>query len=47
MLQIMLPMSRATMITIAMFSFIAHWTSYFWPLVYDGGRRRASVDDGH
>ncbi len=33
MLRIMLPMSKASMITIAMFSFIAHWNSYFWPLV--------------
>jgi sn-glycerol 3-phosphate transport system permease protein len=33
MTRIMLPMSKATMITIAMFSFIAHWNSYFWPLV--------------
>ena len=31
--QIMLPMSKATMITIAMFSFISHWNAYFWPLV--------------
>jgi len=33
MAKIMLPMSKATMITIAMFSFIARWNSYFWPLV--------------
>ena len=33
MLHIMLPMSRAAMITIAMFSFISIWNSYFWPLV--------------
>ncbi len=33
MLRIMLPMSKSSMITIAMFSFIAHWNSYFWPLV--------------
>jgi sn-glycerol 3-phosphate transport system permease protein len=31
--RIMLPMSKATMVTIAMFSFIAHWNAYFWPLV--------------
>lgn len=31
--QIMLPMSKATMVTIAMFSFISHWNAYFWPLV--------------
>lgn len=33
MTRIMLPMSKSTMITIAMFSFISHWNSYFWPLV--------------
>ncbi len=33
MVRIMLPMSKSTMIIIAMFSFIAHWNSYFWPLV--------------
>lgn len=33
MTRIMLPMSRSTMITIAMFSFISHWNEYFWPLV--------------
>ncbi len=33
MTRIMLPMSKSYMITIAMFSFIAHWNDYFWPLV--------------
>lgn len=33
MLQIMLPMNKSAMITIALFSFIDHWNSYFWPLV--------------
>ncbi|MGI6636500.1 MAG: carbohydrate ABC transporter permease [Christensenellales bacterium] len=33
MLQIMLPMSKSAMVTIAMFSFISHWNEYFWPLV--------------
>lgn len=33
MTRIMLPMSKSTMITVAMFSFIAHWNAYFWPLV--------------
>lgn len=33
MTQIMLPMSKSSMITIAMFSFISTWNSYFWPLV--------------
>lgn len=33
MTKIMLPMSTSTMITIALFSFIDHWNSYFWPLV--------------
>ncbi|MGI6671220.1 MAG: carbohydrate ABC transporter permease [Christensenellales bacterium] len=32
-LQIMLPMSKSAMVTIAMFSFISHWNEYFWPLV--------------
>lgn len=33
MMQIMLPMSKSAMVTIAMFSFISHWNEYFWPLV--------------
>ena len=33
MVQIMLPMCKSAMITIAMFSFIGTWNSYFWPLV--------------
>lgn len=33
MLRIMLPMCKSNMITIAMFSFIGTWNSYFWPLV--------------
>ncbi len=33
MTHIMLPMSKSTMITIALFSFVSHWNSYFWPLV--------------
>ena len=33
MLRIMLPMCKSSMITIAMFSFIGTWNSYFWPLV--------------
>ncbi len=31
--RIMLPMCKSSIITIAMFSFISHWNSYFWPLV--------------
>lgn len=31
--KIMLPMSKSTMITIALFSFVSHWNAYFWPLV--------------
>ncbi len=31
--QIMLPMAKSSMITVALFSFIGHWNSYFWPLV--------------
>ncbi|UJF33621.1 carbohydrate ABC transporter permease [Paenibacillus hexagrammi] len=31
--KIMLPMARPTLITFALFSFIAHWNDYFWPLV--------------
>lgn len=30
---IMLPICQPTMVTIAMFSFVSHWNSYFWPLV--------------
>lgn len=33
MLRIMLPMCKSAMVTIAMFSFIGTWNSYFWPLV--------------
>lgn len=33
MVQICLPMCKSSMITIAMFSFIGTWNSYFWPLV--------------
>ena len=33
MLRIMLPMCKPAMVTIAMFSFIGTWNSYFWPLV--------------
>ena len=33
MFQIMLPMCKSAMVTIAMFSFIGTWNSYFWPLV--------------
>jgi sn-glycerol 3-phosphate transport system permease protein len=33
MARIMLPMSKSTMVTIALFSFVSHWNSYFWPLV--------------
>jgi len=33
MLQIMLPMCKSAMVTIAMFSFIGVWNAYFWPLV--------------
>ena len=33
MTQIMLPMCKSSMVTIAMFSFVDHWNAYFWPLV--------------
>ncbi|MCD8046110.1 MAG: carbohydrate ABC transporter permease [Clostridiales bacterium] len=33
MTNIMLPMARSTMVTIALLSFISHWNAYFWPLV--------------
>lgn len=33
MARILLPMARSSMITIALFSFVSHWNSYFWPLV--------------
>ncbi len=33
MTQIMLPMCKSAMVTIAMFSFIGTWNAYFWPLV--------------
>lgn len=31
--RIMVPMAKPTLITFALFSFIAHWNDYFWPLV--------------
>ena len=31
--RIMLPMAKAALITICLFSFIGTWNSYFWPLV--------------
>lgn len=33
MFRVMLPMSRASIITAGLFSFISTWNSYFWPLV--------------
>ena len=33
MFRVMLPMSRSTIITAELFSFISTWNSYFWPLV--------------
>lgn len=33
MFKIMVPMAKPAMVTIALFSFIGHWNSYFWPLV--------------
>ena len=32
-LKIMIPMAKPVLVTFAMFSFIAHWNDYFWPLV--------------
>lgn len=31
--RIMIPMSRSTIITIMLFTFIGRWNAYFWPLV--------------
>ncbi len=31
--KIMIPMAKPSLITFALFSFIAHWNDYFWPLV--------------
>ena len=31
--RLMVPMSKATMVTTVLFSFISHWNAYFWPLV--------------
>lgn len=31
--RLMVPMSKATMVTTILFSFINHWNAYFWPLV--------------
>jgi sn-glycerol 3-phosphate transport system permease protein len=33
MFKVMLPMSKATFATVALFSFVSHWNAYFWPLV--------------
>jgi len=32
-MKIMVPMAKPVLITFGMFSFIAHWNDYFWPLV--------------
>lgn len=32
-LKIMVPMSKPVIITFILFSFVAHWNDYFWPLV--------------
>ncbi|QYR23182.1 carbohydrate ABC transporter permease [Paenibacillus sp. sptzw28] len=31
--KLMVPMAKPTLVTFALFSFIAHWNDYFWPLV--------------
>jgi sn-glycerol 3-phosphate transport system permease protein len=31
--KIMLPMSRAALSTVTLFSFVNHWNEYFWPLI--------------
>jgi sn-glycerol 3-phosphate transport system permease protein len=31
--KIMLPMSRAALSTVTLFSFVSHWNEYFWPLI--------------
>ncbi|TWT25402.1 carbohydrate ABC transporter permease [Planomicrobium sp. CPCC 101110] len=31
--KIMLPLAKPVLVTLALFSFIAHWNDYFWPLV--------------
>lgn len=31
--RIMVPMSKSTVVTTVLFSFINHWNAYFWPLV--------------
>jgi len=33
MFKVMLPMSKSTFATVALFSFVSHWNDYFWPLV--------------
>jgi sn-glycerol 3-phosphate transport system permease protein len=30
---IMIPMSKSALATIALFSFVSHWNDYFWPLI--------------
>ncbi len=31
--RLMIPMSKSTLMTAALFSFISHWNAYFWPFV--------------
>jgi sn-glycerol 3-phosphate transport system permease protein len=31
--KIMLPMSKAALSTVTLFSFVSHWNEYFWPLI--------------
>ena len=33
MLKIVTPMAKATLVTVALFSFVTYWNAYFWPLV--------------
>jgi sn-glycerol 3-phosphate transport system permease protein len=30
---VMLPIAKPTITTVALFSFVSHWNSYFWPLI--------------
>lgn len=31
--KLMIPMSKSTLVTTMLFSFVGHWNAYFWPLV--------------
>jgi sn-glycerol 3-phosphate transport system permease protein len=46
MTQIMVPMAKPALATIALLSFIAHWNDYFWPLVMTNAEKFRTLPIG-